>query len=88
MNAQRKQPLIFSDGVMHRPFNWDNNGVVIVCEYSDEYIEHKNLRRFPCTALVASERVTCISCLAADDGYFAHFGNLADLFLLEGVKSE
>lgn len=67
MNKLWNKRLVTPDGIMHIPFDCDGDGVVLVCDYEDKELDYDDLRRFPATALVEPDPVTCLGCLAADD---------------------
>lgn len=65
MNRLRNQRLVTSDGIMHRPFDCDGEGLVLVCDLVDRGVRYDDLRRFSNVSLVESEHLTCLGCLAA-----------------------
>ena len=65
MNKLRNQRLVTPDGIMHRPFDCDGDGLVLVCDLAARGVRYNDLRRFSNVSLVESELITCFSCLAA-----------------------
>jgi hypothetical protein len=61
MHCQR----LISDGVMHRVFDPDGDGLVLVCELAARDVKYKDLRRFTFVELIESTHTTCLGCLSA-----------------------
>jgi hypothetical protein len=59
------QRLVTPDGLMHRPFDCDGDGLVLSCDLAARDVRYADLRRFSYVALVVSEKLTCLGCLAA-----------------------